>query len=138
MFKKKTKEKSPSSLQLYTRTKKPNGLLVTSILCRLTFSYSLACISAQIREPAYSSPTVTLQPALGTRLWKPYRKVPTTEKKKHHSAKIMPFGHFPLPLDENHIHLLSTTALLWSTDKSIPKSKSGNHTFQGKQKKAQK
>lgn len=95
MFKK-TKQKSPSSLQLYIRTKKPNALLVISILWCLTFSYSLVCISAQMREPGYSSPTVTLQSALRTRLWKPYRKVPSKGKKKHHLAKIMPFGRFTL------------------------------------------
>lgn len=36
---------------------------------------------------------------------------------------MMPFSHFPLPLDENRIHLLSTTALPWSTDQSFPKAK---------------
>lgn len=77
-------------------------------------------------KPGYSSSTISLQPALRMILWEPYRKLSTKEKEKHYSAKIMTFSHFPLPLDENHIHLLSTTALRWSTDKKrIPKRKVG-------------
>lgn len=99
---------------------------MTSFLWCLTFSHSLECIFAQMSKPGYSSSTVSLQPALRMILWEPYRKLSTKEKEKHYSAKIMTFSHFPLPLDENHIHLLSTTALRWSTDKKrIPKRKVG-------------
>lgn len=95
---------------------------MTSILWCLTISHSLVCIFAQMSEPGHSSSTDSLQPALRRRLWEPYRNYQL--KGKHHSAKIMTFSHFPLPLDENHIQLLSTTTLPWSTDKkSIPKRK---------------
>lgn len=77
-------------------------------------------------QPGCSSSTVSLQPALRTRLWDSYRKLSTKEEEKPHSAKIMTFSHLSLPLEENYIHLLSTTALPWSTDeKSIPKRKVG-------------
>lgn len=106
--------------------KKSNSLLVTSILWCLTLSHSLVHISAQVSKSGCSSSTVSLQPALRMRLWESYRKLSTKAKEKPHSAKIMTFRHLSLPLEENYIHLLSTTALPWSTDKkSIPKRKVG-------------